>query len=304
MEKSAPEWGLFRTFLAVVDDGSFSGAARRLGLAQPTAGRQIEALESALGTRLFTRSRRGLVPTPAALAIIPHVRAMAAASTVASRISSAEWRDEQGTVRVTASELISHEILPSILADFALRYPKIQLEVLPSNRNEDILRGEADIAVRMSRPTQAVLLARRIGTIEIGLFAHRRYIDACGVPDSFEQFNQHRFIGFDRDAHPIHSAGKAAAQLRREHFGFRCDSAPVQSAALRAGMGIGGYHVLLARRDPNLVPVLERDFKFKREMWLAMHRDFRSTRRCKLLFEHLGRTLSRYAKGEWVPQIS
>jgi DNA-binding transcriptional LysR family regulator len=301
MAKSEPDWDLFRTFLAVVNDGSFSGAARRLGLAQPTAGRQIEALEAALGARLFTRSRRGLVPTAAALAIVPHVRAMASASTAANRISSAEGHDEQGTVRVTASELISHELLPSILADFGCRYPRIRLEVVASNRNEDVLRGEADIAVRMARPTQTALLVRRIGMVEIGLFAHKRYVEAFGVPDSIEQFDQHRFIGFDRDAHPIHSAGGAAARLRREHFGFRCDSAPVQSAAMRAGAGIGGYHLLLARRDPNLVPVLERDLKFKREMWLVMHRDLKTTRRCKLLFEHLGRALSRYVRGEWVP---
>jgi DNA-binding transcriptional LysR family regulator len=232
---------------------------------------------------------------------VPHVRAMASASTAANRISSAEGHDEQGTVRVTASELISHELLPSILADFGCRYPRIRLEVVASNRNEDVLRGEADIAVRMARPTQTALLVRRIGMVEIGLFAHKRYVEAFGVPDSIEQFDQHRFIGFDRDAHPIHSAGGAAARLRREHFGFRCDSAPVQSAAMRAGAGIGGYHLLLARRDPNLVPVLERDLKFKREMWLVMHRDLKTTRRCKLLFEHLGRALSRYVRGEWVP---
>jgi len=292
MADSEPEWDLYRTFLAVVRDGSFSGAARRLGLAQPTTGRQIETLESKLGTKLFTRSRRGLVPTRAALAILPHAQSMATASAAASRISSADWDEERGTVRITAGEFVSYELLPSILADFGLRYPKIQMELAVSNRNEDILGRAADVAIRMVRPTQAALLTRRIGVLEMGLFAHRRYVDACGLPSSAEELSEHRFIGFDRDAHAINSAGGIAAQLRREHFGFRCDSGPIQLAALHAGVGIGGHYVSLARRDPNLVPVLEKTFRFRREMWVAMNRDSRSTRRYKLLFDHLVRELA------------
>src|SRR5690242_19894242 len=170
MTQEEPEWNLYRTFLEVVHTGSFSAAARRLGLAQPTAGRQIEALETTLGTRLFHRSRRGLTPTHAALAIVPHAQAMAAASAAAHRISSAERQEEQGVVRITASELVSNEVLPPILADFCLRYPKIQLEVAPSNYNEDVLRRDSDIAVRMTRPAQGALVARRIGTVSVGLF--------------------------------------------------------------------------------------------------------------------------------------
>jgi len=292
MAGAEPEWDLYRTFLAVVRYGSFSGAARRLGLAQPTTGRQIEALESKLGTQLFTRSRRGLLPTRAALEILPHAQAMAAASAAASRISSADWGEERGVVRVTAGELVSYELLPSILADFGLRYPKIEMELAASNRNEDILGRDADIAVRMVRPTQDALLTRRIGVLEIGLFAHRRYVEVYGMPSSVEALSEHRFIGFDRDAHAINSAGGVAAQLRREHFGFRCDSGPIQVAALHAGVGIGGQYVIIARRDPNLVPVLEKTMRFRREMWVAMHRDSRSTRRFKLLFEHLVQELA------------
>jgi DNA-binding transcriptional LysR family regulator len=144
----------------------------------------------------------------------------------------------------------------------------------------------------MVRPTQDALLTRRIGVLEIGLFAHRRYVEAYGVPSSVEALSEHRFIGFDRDAHAINSAGGVAAQLRREHFGFRCDSGPIQVAALHAGVGIGGQYVIIARRDPNLVPVLEKTMRFRREMWVAMHRDSRSTRRFKLLFDHLVQELA------------
>ena len=297
MERLEPAWDLYRTFLAVVRRGSYSAAARELGLTQPTAGRHIDALEKTLGTSLFTRSHRGLIPTGVALAIVPHAEAMAAAAAALHRTSSAEADDERGTVRVTAGQLVGHEVLPAILSTFCSRYPKIEVELTVSDHNEDLLRREADVAVRMARPKQELLVARRIGMVEVGLFAHRQYAAAFGLPNRPEDLPGHRMIGFDREAHGVRSAGGVAGQLRREQFGFRCDSAAVQIAALRAGVGIGGYHVQLARRDPNLLRVLEKTFKFKREMWLAMHRDSRVTRRIRLLFEHLASELTAYVKG-------
>src|SRR5215831_252100 len=196
-----PGWDLYRTFLAVLRDGSFSAAGRRLGLAQPTAGRHIEALESALGTALFKRSRHGLVPTRAALAVWPQAEAMAAAAAAAQRTCSAESEDDRGVVRITASDVVSQEILPPIFAEFCARHPRIELELLASNRNEDVLRRDVDIAVRMARPTQGALVARRIGAVEVGLFAHRRYLDRFGTPRTPAELSVHRLIGFDRDAH-------------------------------------------------------------------------------------------------------
>ena len=296
MSRSEPAWDLYRTFLAVMRDGSFSAAARNLELTQPTAGRHIEMLEAMLGTPLFKRSRRGLTPTRAALAVLPQAEAMAVAAAAARRTCSAEWQEERGAVRLTASEVVSYEVLPAQLARFCQQYPRIEIELLVSNRNEDVLRRDVDIAVRMARPTQDALLARRLGAVEVGLFAHRSYLERFGVPRTQAELASHRLIGFDQNAHGIRSAGGAAAQLRREHFGFRCDSAAVQLAAVRAGAGIGGHHVQLARREPDLVRVLEGTFKFKREMWLVMHRDAKATRRIRLLFEHLASALADCAK--------
>jgi DNA-binding transcriptional LysR family regulator len=294
MTETEPGWDLYRTFLAVVRERTLSAAARRLSLAQPTAGRHIQDLEKKLGTPLFVRSKRGLIPTAAALAIVPYAESMFAAAAAVNRLSSAEAQDERGVVRVTAGQLVAGEVLPVILADFARRFPRIELELSVSDRNEDLLNREADIAVRMVRPTQGKLVARRIGTVELGLFAHRNYLDAFGTPQTGRELSSHRMIGFDRDSHAVRSAGGAAAQLRREDFGFRCDNTAVQIAAMHAGVGIGGYHLQLARRNPDLVQVLAREFRFKREMWLAVHRDARSTRRIRLLFEELAAGLTRY----------
>jgi len=267
-------------------------------LTQPTAGRHIEDLESTLGASLFTRSPRGLVPTPAARELVPHAEAMATAAAALHRVASGEAQSEAGTVRLTASEIVGHEVLPPILADFCSGHPRIVLELMLSNRNEDLLRRDSDIAVRMARPTQKALIARRIGTVKLGLFAHRRYADLFGLPATSEELPSHRWIGFDRDAQGFRPVGGAPVKVRREQFTFRCDSGPMQMAALRAGVGIAGCHVEIARRDRNLVPVLEKAFAFSIEMWLAMHKDARGTRRIRLLFDHLARGLTAYVKGE------
>ena len=168
MIQRAPSWDELRTFVEVSRDGSLSGAARRLGLTQPTVGRHIDALEAALGLTLFTRSPRGLTPTPAALALEPHVEAMATAAAALGRAASGEAAADRGAVRVTASDVIGCEVLPPILAAFHAAHPGIAIELALSNRTADLARRDADIAVRMVRPTQSGLVARRIGSL-----AHR-----------------------------------------------------------------------------------------------------------------------------------
>jgi DNA-binding transcriptional LysR family regulator len=300
MAQREPGWELFRTFLEVVRDGSLSGAARRLALTQPTAGRHIDALEAALGLSLFVRSPRGLAATPAALELVPHAEAMAAASAALRRAASGEAATDRGTVRVTASEIIGCEVLPPILAGFRHQHPGIALELALDNRNQDLLRRDADIAIRMVRPTQSALVARRIGKITIGLYAHQNYVARFGTPTSVAELAAHGMIGFDRDDHSFRSVGSVARQLTRESFGFRCDSDPAQLAALRAGVGIGGCQVNLAARLPELVPVLPGTIQFAIDMWIVMHEDLKATRRVRLLFDHLSIGLTAYVRGETI----
>jgi DNA-binding transcriptional LysR family regulator len=290
-----PEWDHYRTFLAVVATGSLSGAARALGLTQPTVGRHVEALEAALGAALFTRSPGGLRPTDTALALKPHAEAMAHAAEALVRTASGEADAVRGVIRLTASEVIGAEVLPGVLTDFREDHPEVAVELVLSNRPEDLLRREADIAVRMVRPTQEALLAKRIGSVRIGLFAHRRYLQKHGEPTSLGQAG-HAAIGFDRDP----SVARAAAELEipadRDFFAFRSDSDLAQLAALRAGFGVGACQLGVARRDPNLVQVLP-GLGFTLEMWVVMHEDLKSNRRMRLMFDHLVEALSAYVAG-------
>lgn len=294
MGDEEPDWNLYRTFIAVARKGTFSGAARTLGSTQPTIGRQIEALENALGVKLFTRSQRGLLPTDAARRLLPLAETMAASAEALRRESSGEANEDAGTVRLTAGAQFGIEILPPILADFARDHPGIELELSISSDAEDILHRDADIAVRMSRPRQGTLVARRLGKVRIGLFAHRSYVDRYGLPGTISDMSSHRLIGFDRNIDLLATFGGVAATMRREDFAFRTDNVIAQLALLKAGLGIGACHVNLARRNPDLVPVLAGEIAFEREVWLVVHPDLRETRRIRLLFDHLARGLKDY----------
>jgi DNA-binding transcriptional LysR family regulator len=296
MAKQEPDWRLFRAFLAVVREGSLSSAARALRTTQPTMGRQVAALEESLGVKLFTRSLDGLSPTDAGLRLITWAEAMAAAAEAAQRSASGEVDEERGTVRITASEVIGGEVLPSILADFHARHPQVSVELSLSNRNEDLLRGDADIAVRMVRPTQGALVAKRIGRIDVGLYGHRRYLKAHTMPQTLQDLSQHSLIGYDRDPAYARIIEMMGPPISRDMFAFRSDSDLAQLAALRAGFGIGAIQLGLARGDKNLVPVLHAELVFSMEVWVAMHRDLRSNRRIRLTFDRLAAELTRYAK--------
>src|SRR5438876_1235296 len=136
--------------------------------------RHVDALEEALGTRLFTRSQAGLVATDDALLLVPHAEAMASAASAFLRAASGQADEERGAVRITASEMIGTEVLPAILTAFREQHPRIDVEVVISNRSQDLLRRDADLAVRMVKPTQSALLARKLGVVRLGLHAHPR----------------------------------------------------------------------------------------------------------------------------------
>jgi DNA-binding transcriptional LysR family regulator len=291
-----PGWELYHSFLAVYREGSLSAAARSLDLTQPTLGRHIDALESALGIGLFTRSQNGLRPTAGASALVPHVEAMASAAGALRRAASGEELEERGAVRITASEVIGVEVLPPALASFREAHPQIDLELVLSNRVADLLRREADIAVRTVKPTQTMLVTRKIGEIRIGAHAHPRYLQAHGTPRSLEALRDHALIGFDT-APSTRRLPDLPVPLSRDLFAFRCDSDIGQYAALKAGFGVGLCQVAIAKRD-GLTPLLRDSLRFELGVWLVMHKDLKTSRRVRLVFDHLAAHLSAYIAGQ------
>jgi DNA-binding transcriptional LysR family regulator len=296
MADTDPSWELYRSFLAVFREGSLSGAARAIDLTQPTIGRHVEVLETALGISLFTRSQRGLVPTAVASALVPHVEAMASAAGALRRTASGEALEERGVVRVTASEMVGVEVLPPALASFREAHSRIDVELVLSNRTADLLRREADIAVRNVKPTQTMLVTRKLGAMRIGLYAHPRYLQAHGTPRSVDALGAHAFIGFDSAA-SVRTLPDLPFALSRNLFAFRCDSDLGQYAAVKAAFGVGFCQAGLAKRD-GLIPVLRDAVGFDLGVWLVMHKDAKVSRRVRLLFEHLGAHLKDYLLGQ------
>jgi DNA-binding transcriptional LysR family regulator len=287
-------WTLYRTGLAVMREGSLSGAGRALGLSQPTVGRHIEALEERLGRgRLFVRSQRGLAPTETVLAMRPHFEAMASSAEAALRAGSAAPNDIAGTVRITASDMIGGEVLPGLLAPLRAARPGLVFELSLSNLAEDLLRREADIAVRMVRPVQKALVSKWIGRVSLGLYAHQDYLARHGTPRSVADLAGHALIGFDRETPFLEGAAKRLA-MNRAAFALRLDNDLAALAAVRSGFGIGAVQHPIAARDPALVPLLDGKLGFELKIWVVMHEDLKRVRRVRTVFDHLVDGLTGY----------
>jgi DNA-binding transcriptional LysR family regulator len=293
--KSAPiGWELYRSFLGVLKEGSLSRAARTLGVAQPTVGRHIAALEKALNLALFTRSPTGLLPTESALALRAHAEAMDSTAAALERTAASQGEGARGVVRVTASEVIGVEVLPAIVGNLHWKHPDLRIELVLTNKVQDLLRREADIAVRMTSPEQKKLIARRIGRIEVGMHATREYFAARGTPQSIADLDGHTLIGFDQETAYIRSARKLLPSFDRELFALRTDSDLAQLALIRAGAGIGLCQVPIARRSDSLVRVLPRQISLQLETWITMHEDLRNRLSCRVTFEALVAGLQRH----------
>ena len=287
-------WELYRSFLGVLKEGSLSGAARALDIAQPTVGRHIAALEKSLGLALFTRSQTGLMPTEAAQSLRGFAESMQSTAASLERAAASEGAGVRGTVRVTCSDVIGVEVLPPIVTALRDQYPELTVELALSNRVQDLLHREADIAVRMVRPRQALLVARRIGEIKLGLHAHQRYLTRHGTPGSIADLAAHSLIGFDETTEFLRNAGKALTGWRREAFAMRTDSDLAQLALIRSGAGIGGCQTAIARRDAAIVRVLPKQFSLTLETWITMHKDLRNSPRCRVTFDALVEGLQRH----------
>ena len=294
MNPNPLDWESQRAFLAVLREGSLSAAARAMGVAQPTVRRRLDALERSIGVALFTRSPTGLTPTDAARDLGAHAETMAAAADAFARAASADTGAVSGTVRITASDVVGAEVLPSVLTGLQHKHPGLAFELSLTNRNEDLLRHEADIAIRMAQPTQAALVATRVGTVELGFFAHVDYLKKHGTPKSLDDLARFALIGPDRETGVLRWFRDLGVDLKRSMFSCRTDNQIAQLGAIRAGLGIGVCQKALAERDPKLVPVLPRAFSHGLDTWVSMHEDLRRMRRVRATFEHLVTALTAY----------
>jgi DNA-binding transcriptional LysR family regulator len=289
-------WDDQRAFLAVFEEGSLSGAARRLGVAQPTVRARIASLEQALGTVLFIRSVNGLAATEQARGLADTARAMARASDAFVRAASSPPGEIAGTVRLSVSEFVGIEVLPPMLARLHAVHPAIVMEVSLRNTLADLLEQEVDIAVRMHPPRQDALVARKVGAIPLGLFAHPDYLARHGTPEKLDDLVQHDFIGSDRSRADLQLAVALHPRFTRDFFAARTDSHPAQVALARAGLGIAVVQRPIGRADPLLRPVLPELEIAALDTWIVTHEDLRDVPRVRAVFDNLVTAFTRYAR--------
>ncbi len=293
-----PDWALWRSFAAVVTEGSLSAAARSLGISQPTIGRHVETLEADLGLVLFERSLSGLKPNPAALRLYEPVRRAQTALAEAAIFAEGAQDEDGGTVRMTASVMISNYALPSILRGVRALHPNIALEIVPSDTAENLLMREADIAVRMFRPTQLELIARHLGDIPIVPVAHRDYLARRGAPKTLDEFWTHELIGFDRsDAMRLH-AQKLGFAITRDTFVLRSDDQAHLWELTKAGLGIGYAHRQLVARTPGMVELDVAMAIPPLPVWLTTHRELFTSHRIRAIYDAVADGLTAYIEGK------
>jgi len=281
------DWSLMRSFLAVIETGSLLAAARHLGVSQPTIGRHVAELEQQLGTALFERTGRGLVATFAARSIADQARAMADSAEAIGCTLTGQSKQLSGPVRITASQTVATHLLPPLLAGFREREAGIAIDVIASNAISNLLRREADIAVRMARPVQSSLVARRVGEVRIAAYARKDYLRRRGAPRKPGDLLHHDLIGLDRDASIIRNFATFGQRIERDSFVFRSDDHLVLWQAVCAGLGIGFAATWLADREPSLARVLPDLPMPTLPVWLAVHREIRSSARIRALYDFL-----------------
>ncbi len=285
------DWSLVPSFLAVLDAGSLMGAARALNAQQPTLSRHIAALEAQLGVALFERTGRGVQPTAAAQALAEAARAMADGAERMNQQLLRRARSMQGTVRISASQVPAVTLLPPLLAELQQQEPGLQLELVATNAVSNLLRREADIALRMVRPAQSGLVARKLGEVAVVACAHEAYLARRGTPRSVGELAQHTLVGMDRDTGILQGFAAAGTPLTREHFALRTDDQTAYAALVMAGAGIGFVARYLVDSTPGLVAVLPELPTPRLPAWLVVHREIRGNPAVRRVFDFLADTL-------------
>ncbi len=253
-------------------------------------------LERSLGTVLFTRSAAGLAPTEIARGMVGQLGVMQTASDALVRAASGPQNEASGTVRISASEFVGAAVLPPILARLRVSHPAISIELAPSNASVDLMKQEADLAIRMYPPRGDGLVARKIGTVRLGFYAAESYLARRGLPHSVEELALHELVGPDRSTYDAKLIEAFHPALRGQRLVLRTDSHVVQLAAIRAGVGIGVVQRAVADQDPTLIAVLPQLDFATLETWVVVHDDLRRLPKVRTVFDYLVKEMSVFTR--------
>jgi DNA-binding transcriptional LysR family regulator len=286
------DWNQVRAFLATAEEGSLSAASRALHQTQPTLSRQVTSLEESLGVTLFERGHRQVRLTVAGLELLEHARAMAESANRVSLAASGQSQAIEGRVCITATEMLAAHYLPPMLRRLREQAPGIVVEVVAADQLSDLIRREADIAIRHAQPTQPDLIARRIGFLRGRIYAARRLLDEVGVPSTFDELSDQDFVGIENTEELIAGLVEQGLELRLEQFRVHAASGNCMLQLIREGLGFGFLPMDTGGLFDDLVCVLPELFNPQIPVWLVSHRELRTSRRIRVVFDLLAEELA------------
>jgi DNA-binding transcriptional LysR family regulator len=289
MNKSNIDWYLLPSFLALLDHQTLVNAAKHLGLSQPTLGRHLLELEQQLGMVLFERTGRGLVPTPQAQQLALYVREMDNQASALFRLAHSKKKALKGRVRITASQTVACILLPAILGRMQTALPEIDVDLVSSNSVSNLLRREADIALRMVRPNQDTLITKKIAQVQIVACVHVSYIQRHGQPLSMADLVNHRMIGSDTYGEIETQAKALGFDPQKLNYSFRSDDYMAQWAAVKAGLGVGFTADYVAAIEPEVQLLLPKMKLPVLPIWLTVHREINNSGPIRAVYDFLAK---------------
>ncbi|MDO9092851.1 MAG: LysR family transcriptional regulator [Rubrivivax sp.] len=286
-----PDWNQLKAFLETAETGSLSAAARKLGLSQPTLSRQVAAIEKQLGVTLFERVGKLMVLTGTGLALLEHARVMGAAAEDLSMTATGQSQAVDGVVCISASEAVAAYLLPEVLKRLRQQAPGIVIDLVSSDALSDLRRREADIAVRHVRPDQPDLIGRWVREATASFYASRAWVQQHGHPRRAEEAAQHAFVGSDRSGRYLSYLRQHGLPINATNFACYAESSLTHWSLVRSGLGIGAMMDDIARGTPDLVRVLDEVPPVRFPIWLVTHRELRTARRIRLVFDLLAQAM-------------
>lgn len=288
------DWNHAKAFLITAEEGSLSAAARALGVSQPTLGRQVTALENTMGVALFERGVNGLELTPNGIALLDYVKDMSSSASKFVMAANGKSLKLEGDVCITATETMATTILPPILVKLHNIEPGINIELISSNFSSDLKKREADIAIRAYRPTQNDLIAKKVGDEKYKLYASKKFLEQFGRPTTAEEMNRLNYIGFDKQHILIQILNERGLSLTDKNFPYKVDGSLAIWALSKAGAGISIMIDTIGDADQLMESIFD-ELKFpSSELWLVSHRELRTNRRIKYVFDFLSNELQNY----------
>lgn len=287
------DWNQMRALLATVEAGSLSAAARKLGLTQPTLGRQVAALEQSLGVTLFERVGRSLMLTQAGRELVEPLRRMGDASAAVALVASRQSQAVEGLVRITASDIYAQFVLPPVLEKIRRVAPGLVVDVVASNEVEDLIRRRADIAIRHVPPKEAEVIARRLPDGAARIYGTPERVRRLGTPAEAGSFADADFIGFSESmAVLIAELQRHGVPVSEANFPLMTNSGIVAWEWVRRGLGLGVMMTAVAEATPGVVDAWPGFAGVPVPTWLATHRELHTARRIRVVFDLLAEALA------------